>query len=161
MNLLRRFRAALALGLVWGIGWGLIAVAVGVLERVNRLLDNPSYLPQFLSGLLGAFLVAVTMGVVCGGIFSLFLAFKERNTQVRGLSQPVVAAGGAVAGALLYLLLVGIGFARGPEQLSFFSLLAGGSMFGVLGAASSAGTLAVARRAPALPTETERQELTS
>lgn len=154
-------RGALGLGLIWGLSWGVVAVAIAVLERAGHVADNPAWLPFFISGLITSFEVASILGILCGALFSLFLAMRPGEGRVQSLSRGVVALCGALAGAALYLAMISLGIMSLPAVGALSSALAGAAFFGVLGAASSAGTLSVARRAPGLPNETDSDLLSS
>jgi hypothetical protein len=154
---LRRIRGAIGMGLTWAMAWfgaGLILLlVVGV-----GAADVP--FPLFF-GLLG-FLAGVT--------FSGILGIVEGRRRFDQMSLPRFAVWGGVGGLLLSGIFVVV-VALGGETL-WGEILVLGPVFALAGAASAAGSLALARMAEdrALPdsgadpaeaglTEDERREL--
>jgi hypothetical protein len=133
----RRIRAAVGLGLTWGAAWfgaGLILLlVVGV-----GAADVP--FPLFF-GLLG-FLAGVT--------FSGVLGVFEGRRGLHQMSLPRFAGWGAVGGLVFSGIFVVV-VALGGETL-WGEILVLGPVFTLAGAASAAGSLALARMA-------ERREL--
>jgi len=126
---LRRMRAALGLGLIWALGWGLVGgfVMEAFVDPHGRIADM---WPQGL---------AMT-GFVGGVIFSIVLWMTEGRRRFDELSLPRVGVWGAIAGALLMLLGVSIGL-----RLPVAAVLLGPVT--LLSAASATGSLALARKA--------------
>ena len=154
---LRRIRGALGVGLAWAAAWfgaGLILLlVVGV-----GAADVPFPL---LFGLLG---------FLAGIIFSGVLSVIEGHRRLDEMSLPRFAGWGAVGGLLLSGIF-GLAVALGGEPL-WGELLVLGPVFALAGAASAAGSLALARMAgdrelpdpgadpaEARLTEAERREL--
>lgn len=132
----RRIRAAIVMGLTWGVAW----FGAGILlARV----------PGFYSDLPFALLFA-PLGFVTGVIFSGILVAIEGRRRFDRMSLPRFAAWGALSGLLLSgIFVLGAalrGEAFGREFLVFGPALA------VASAVCAAGSLAMARRA-------ERREL--
>ncbi|HEV8265723.1 MAG TPA: hypothetical protein VGQ06_12320 [Gemmatimonadales bacterium] len=129
---LRRIRGAIGMGLTWAAAWfgaGLILLlVVGV-----GAADVP--FPLFF-GLLG-FLAGVT--------FSGFLGVFEGRRGLEQMSLPRFATWGAVGGLVLSGIFV-VAAALGGETL-WGEILVLGPAFALAGAASAAGSLALARRA--------------
>ena len=122
---LRRIRAAMGIGLTWGAAWFAAGMALLVVVGPNAA-DVPFPLFFGLLGFLAGTTFAGILGVVAG---------RRRFDQ---MSLPGFAAWGALGGVLLSVV---VGFAAGAEFLVL------GSVFGVAGAISAAGTLALARSA--------------
>jgi hypothetical protein len=129
---LRRIRGAIGMGLTWAAAWfgaGLILLlGVGF-----GAADVP--FPLFF-GLLG-FLAGVTFSGVLGVI--------EGRRRLDQMSLPRFAGWGAVGGLLLSGILV-VAVALGGETL-WGEFLVLGPVFALAGAASAAGSLALARMA--------------
>lgn len=121
----RRIRAALGIGFTWALVW-LGAGMILLLVVGFGAADVP--FPLFF-GLLG---------FLAGATFSGVLAFAEGHRRFDQMSLPRFAGWGAVGGLLLSGLL-GVGL--GGDILVLAPVLA------VAGAASAAGSLALARRA--------------
>ena len=126
---LRRMRAALGLGLIWALGWGLVGgfVMEAFVDPHGRIADM---WPQGL---------AMT-GFLGGVIFSIVLWMTEGRRRFDELSLPRVGVWGAVAGALMMLVGIAIGL-----QLPVAAALLGPVT--LLSAASATGSLALARMA--------------
>lgn len=126
MRFLKRVRGAIVLGLIWGIGWGIIGG--GIMETIfdphGRIADIWPMIfaiPGFLGGVL----------------FSVVFAIGERNRRFDELSVRRFGTWGAVAGALLTVPATAL-LGLGPWISIPLTLL---------GAASAAGSLVLARRA--------------
>jgi hypothetical protein len=132
----RRIRAAIGMGLIWGVAW---SGAGALLARV----------PGFSSDLPFALLFA-PLGFVTGIIFSGFLVGIEGRRGFARTSLPRFAAWGATSGLLLSGIFVGGAALRGAALLSEFLVF--GPALAMAGAVCAAGSLALARRA-------ERREL--
>ena len=132
-NWFRRVRAALAMGLTWAVGWGVIGGTVmeGIVDRDGRFLDM---WPQALA----------IPGFLLGVLFSIVLLLAERRRRFDDLSLPRFAALGAVAGAVLGGLTLAAGVFPGVTPLLRAAFVIG--PLAVLSAASAAGTLVLARR---------------
>ena len=128
-NWLKRIRAALGLGVVWGLGWGLIGgfVMEAFIDPHGRIADM---WPQGLA----------FTGFFGGVIFSIVLGVIEGRRRFDQLSLPRVGALGGIAGALLVLLGVALGLNLWPAVV----LLGPVSL---LSAASATGSVALARMA--------------
>jgi hypothetical protein len=129
---LRRLRGAIGMGLTWAVAWfgaGLILLLI----VGTGAADVP--FPLFF-GFLG-FLAGVT--------FSAVLAALERRRRVDQMSLPRFAGWGAVGGLLLSGTFV-TAAALGGETL-WGEMLVLGPVFALAGAASAAGSLALARMA--------------
>ena len=127
----RRIRAAIGMGLTWGVAWfgaGLI------LARV----------PGFFSDLPFA-LIFAPLGFLSGIIFSGVLVAIEGRRGFDRLSLPRFAGWGAVSGLLLSGIFVVGAAVRGADVWAEFLLF--GPALAIASAGCSAGSLALARRA--------------
>ncbi|HEU4799361.1 MAG TPA: hypothetical protein VFS94_01890 [Gemmatimonadales bacterium] len=126
-NWLRRIRGAIGIGLAWAAAW--FAAGMLLLLVVGFGAADVPFPLGF--GLLG-FLAGVTFALVLG-------AMEGRRT-FEQMSLPRFAAWGAVGGVLFAGLFVVV-----AGMLEGFLFL--GPLFALSGAASAAGSLALARRA--------------
>jgi hypothetical protein len=129
---LRRIRAAMGMGLTWAVAWFGAGMALLLVVGFGAA-DVP--FPLFF-GLLG---------FLAGATFSGVLTIVERRRRFDQMSLPRFAGWGAVGGLLLSGLFV-VAAALGGESL-WGELLVLGPVFSLAGAASAAGSLALARRA--------------
>ena len=130
---LRRIRAAIGIGLAWAIAWFGAGLVLLLIVGVGAA-DVPFPL---LFGLLG---------FLAGATFSGVLAIVEGRHRFDRLSLPRFAAWGAVGGLLLSVMFVfAVAIAGDGTLLNDLVFL--GPLFAVAGAASAAGSLALARRA--------------
>jgi hypothetical protein len=134
----RRIRAAIGMGLTWGVAW---SGAGALLARM----------PGFYSDLPFALLFA-PLGFVTGIIFSGILVVIERRRRFDRVSLPRFAAWGALSGLLLSGIFAVAAALRGGTAWGEFLLF--GPPLTMASAVCAAGSLAMARRA-------ERRELRS
>lgn len=128
-KLLRRLRGAIGMGLTWAFAWfgaGLVLLLVVGPDAA----DVP-----FPLG-FGVF------GFVAGAVFSGVLAVVEGRRRFDQMSLPRFAGWGAVGGLVLSGIFAGIGALAG-ESVEILVLSA---VFGLAGAGSAAGSLALARK---------------
>ncbi len=137
---LQRLRGALGMGLTWAIGWAPIGAVLGA--ALHMLL------PGVPIGLGGAILLNATtfgvLGFLGGSVFAGVLRLTEGRRRFHELSLGRFTLWGAVGG-----LLLGGGAAVAGLWGGSYGLL-GAAMVGVatvLGGASAAGTLMLARQA--------------
>jgi hypothetical protein len=142
MNLIRRARAALTVGVLWGVVWGVGGAAFmawRVLFGAPRLVMPLRYLMRFtLSGGIAFGLC----GLATGTAFAIALSIAEQRRSAAGLSRWRATALGAAAGvaaASLFVVTVGA-----PFRL----LLVADLFMGSVGAFSAATTVFLAQRAP-------------
>jgi len=130
---LRRIRGAVGMGLTWAAAWfgfgaviGLVFFGVGV--NAELFADA---------------LVFAVIGFIGGTTFSGVLGLTEGRRRFDELSLPRFAAWGAAGGLLvtMLLLMLSTGAAYAPPTALILGVAA------LLGAASAAGSLALARRA--------------
>ena len=130
---LRPIRGALGIGLAWAVAWfgaGLVLLLVVGFGAA----DVP--FPLFF-GLLG-FLAGVTFSVVLGMV--------ERRRRFDQMSLPRFAGWGGVGGFVLAGLFVSA-VVLGGDRTFLNNLVFLGPLFAAAGAASAAGSLALARKA--------------
>ena len=130
---LRRVRAAVGMGVAWGIAW--FGAGMVLLLIVGPDAADVPFPLGF--GLLG---------FLAGALFSGILGLVERGRGFRQLSLPRFAGWGA-AGGLLFAVLFALtatltGAGALLDELVFLAPL-----FAAAGAASAGGALAIARRA--------------
>ena len=130
---LRRIRGAIGMGLTWGIAWfgaGLILLLIVGFGAA----DVPFPLGFGLLGFLAGVMFSVVLGIVEG---------RRRFDQ---MSLPRFATWGGVGGLLLSVIFV-LAVALAGDTTLLSNLVFLGPLFAVAGAASAAGSLALARMA--------------
>ena len=132
-RLLTRVRAALLMGVMWGVAWLPIGPLIGFIVDRDGSMDEPWILVGALPGFLG------------GVAFSVMLMIAERRRRFDGLSVGRVAAWGAMGGLVVGLAPFVLGD-RGGEPIPLWMLSIPASIC-LMGAASAAASLALARRA--------------
>lgn len=129
---LRRIRGAIGMGVTWAVGWFGLGAALGL-----------TVFGMDASGALINALASGGAGFVGGSVFSVVLSLTEGRRRFDELSLPRFAAWGAVGGAVVSALqMVVFTMVGGAPPLL---LLVGAQA--LIGAASAAGTLALARQA--------------
>lgn len=133
----RRFRGAIGLGLAWASGFFLVGVGVA-------LVGWDFGVDAFGNGLLWVAynsLVSAATGFISGATFSAFLSVVEGRRRFDEMTLPRFAMWGGIGGTLVAgVLSIVIGWGT-P------SMVANTAILGLLGAASAAGTLSLARSA--------------
>ena len=130
---LRRLRAALGMGLTWSLAWGFVG---GLIELALNVFPN---LPL---PFVDMWIQTLAMPGFLGGLaFSTFLRLGEGRRRFDELSILRFGAWGA-AGGLTVGALVAFGLGQGLPGEALLAILGTTS---ILGAASAAGTLALAR----------------
>ena len=130
---LRRIRAAVGMGLIWGVGWAIVGGAVmeGIVDPHGKILDM---WPQTLA----------IPGFLCGAVFSVLLGIAASGRRFDELSLPRFGALGAGTGLLLGVLAAATGPASLPLWLRAAVVIA---PLTILSAASATASLALARLA--------------
>lgn len=132
---LRRIRGAIGMGLTWAAAWfgaGMVMLFGFLLATGSTGADVPYPLG------FGAF------GFLAGVAFSGILGVVERRHRFDEMSLPRFAAWGAAGGLLLSVIFVlVVAIVEDPTFLRTLLIL--GPVFAVSGAASAAGSLALAR----------------
>ena len=150
-----RIRGALGMGVTWAVGWAPIGALFGAAMGI---------LPGF--GLIEASVMGATvfgaLGFVGGGLFSTVLLVTNGQRRFEELATPRFAAIGTVGGlALGALAVLSQQVLIGGMGLGLVESAVIVGVTGLLGTASAAGTLAIARRADDGPifTASEGQSL--
>ena len=134
---LRRIRGAVGLGLTWAAAWfGAFAIYWITPAVVGGTLSF-----GLVAGLLSVAVLMGGIGFVGGAIFSTVLGIAGRRSRFDELSLPRFAAWGALGG-LLVCLVATLVFGDPVEGVLWLATV--GTL---LGAGSSAGSLALARMA--------------
>lgn len=128
---LKRIRGAIGMGLTWAIAW--FGAGLALLLVVGPDAADVPFPIGF------AFL-----GFLSGVTFSGVLGVVEQRRRFDQFSLPRFAGWGAVGGLLLAGIFVLVGALLGDTTLDIVTL---GSVFGLAGAGSAAGSLAIARKA--------------
>ena len=124
---MRRIRAAVGVGVVWGVAW--LGVGLVLLLIVGfGAADVP--FPLFFGFL----------GFLAGATFSGLLGILGRRRRFGEMSLPRFAVWGALGGLVLSVI---VNFVAGPGG----DMLVVAPVFALAGAISAMGTLALARRA--------------
>ena len=137
----RRLRGLLGLAAIGAVAWEAL---LAILLVISPIITNS---PVPLRRLPQAVLAYGATGAACGILFGLVLMLMERKRAFGDLTTGRVALWGALGSMSLSLLFAAILGAPGRISMS----LIGVALFGVVGAVVSVGTLAIARKAPALP----------
>lgn len=143
----RRVRGALGMAVVWGAAWAAFGLLIGVASKILPFAFWDTFFTYF-----DAPLPALGMpGFIAGALFSAVLAIASRNRRFEELSLPRFTALGALGGLLVSLIpaaMVLVGMATLAEGLELWKVTAIVAVpCTLLGAASAAGTLAIAKRA--------------
>ena len=151
MRILRRLRGLLGLSLAWSAAWVVVGLVVYFIVEgaVSARAIRWGELPTIATRL-------AIVGALCGFSFGVLIAALDHRRTFRGLTFRRMAAWGALAGCVFPLMLVSTTtMTAGGEEAIVFSI------FGSLGMLTSVGTLALARRAPALETSAPRERLSA
>lgn len=146
---LRRIRGAVGMGISWALGWALAGIITGLASFIVPGILETGFFTRFDAPLpaLGV------PGFVAGALFSVVLGVAARRRRFADLSLPQFTAWGALGGLLLSLVpavLEVLNLATPAPGLNLWRLsLTIAPPFMVLGAASAAVTLSIARRAEA------------
>ena len=150
MGFLRRLRGLLGIAATWGITFSVIMTTLLVGRWAVGWFPRSAFGPrQVIIAAIEFFL----MGGLAGTLFSLFFARGERRKTLETLSMGRVALWGflgvGIPSAALTvgaMLVYGRGFVIAPLSIA---------LAGAIGSGMSVATIALARRAPALPERTE------
>ncbi|MDF1503294.1 hypothetical protein [Roseisolibacter sp. H3M3-2] len=140
----RLLRAAVGNGVLWGAGWGALALLAFPVLRLVGVVP-----PEI--GWLDALGMAIRIGFgggVVGAAFALFLRLAYRGRRVRDLGVGRFALVGAlVAGVFVPLVLQAINLLTGGELVAWREIDGDMVMAAVFGAVMSGGSLWLAQRA--------------
>lgn len=140
MSIVRRIRAASILGGMWAISWAI--VGVGLVTCVY-LFSRPRFvipLQYLRRSAIDVGLVFGAVGFVAGALFALGLSKAARSGTIDDMSVGRAVLWGGLAGATPVLAMALI------APISSTALLAGIVVGTVVGSASAAVTVSVARR---------------
>jgi hypothetical protein len=147
-NWVRRFRGTIGMGITWAVGWGLVGLLIGLGSIVTPFLPWEAFFNVFDAPLL----TLAIPGFFGGVLSSMVLGIAGRNRRFDELSLPWFVLVGAFGGLLLAIfpaVLVTVGLAtlnpNAPGLLALTGIL--GVPMALLGSASAAGTLVLARKA--------------
>jgi hypothetical protein len=133
LNWLRRAGRAILMGIMWAVLWSPIGPIIGFIVDRDGKMDEPWIA------------VGVYPGFFCGVFFCIALAIAERGRRFDDLAFRRIVGWGALAGVVTGLLPFVLGDPSGGRSFPLW-LLAVPLITGVLSAATSAGTLMLARR---------------
>ena len=143
MNVLRRLRGIFGLGIVWGLAWGLLGLALGTVMSLPGVLHLPP-LSQLVSRLAGTTVGWGIWGVASGVSFGAALMLAEGRRSLSELSTTRVGLWGAIGGLSMPILFTVAGLVSRPGALR---IIPGFALAGAtLGAASAMSMLWLARR---------------
>jgi hypothetical protein len=139
-GLLRRVRGAIGMGITWALGW----TPIGALAGATLAVVFGPGIPLFWAMKLNAVVFGV-LGLIGGTIFSTVLRLTEGRRTFDELTLPRFTLWGALGGVVLGGVTVALGLWGAGNLPGVAAMLTG--ITTVLGAASAAGTLAIARAA--------------
>jgi hypothetical protein len=150
-SLLRKLKAALGIGSIWGITAGTVGMVIGALSR----LPTGSFLSSALFFGATTGISALVLGVGFGGL----LALMEGRRTLHELTANRAAVWGFVAGAALALVgitavavLKGVGIAAGelgiPMGMQLTAVAVAAASYGTTTAGLAAATISLAKRSP-------------
>ena len=143
---LRRLKGVLGIGVIWsGVG----AAATSIVAFGAALVGQVAWIDVVGLGAAG-----MAVGLVLGSAFATALALLERRREFDELSTRRAAVWGGLVGAaapvgLALAVSPLVGWAPFLDSALLLSLVSGSFAYGGVCAALAAGTLALARRAPA------------
>ena len=151
MSLLRKVRALFKTALVWGAAWAPVGVVWGIASWLG--LGSAPWWSMPLVWVVPPAIMWGTWGFVNGAAFAALLAAGEARRPLDELSPARAALWGALGGgAMPLLVLTLLTLVTRPIGVLtpgwMVSLLGAGAISAALGAASAAGTVTLARRAP-------------
>jgi hypothetical protein len=148
----RRVRAFLGVMTTWGVVFS--AISLVSFTAMLLVTDIPRHILGF-HNLPAIVLRGFLAGALSGGLFAALLMGRERSNSVSTMSIRRVAAWGFLGAATLpFLTVAAVG---GFAILPLVTVLTSSLVSGTIGSAIAASTIAIARRAPELPSE--RREL--
>ena len=156
---MRRLRAVLVFAVLWALAWAPFGALVAYVRRPPwDLIGVPPPSGMMLDIITRGAISWAVFGAINGALFAGLLAFMERRRFVENLTLVRFSIWGALGSLLLPGVVVFTDILVSPSSGSFAILP--WVVVATLGAGCAAGTLLVARRAPALPSA-DRGSLTS
>jgi hypothetical protein len=147
MSMLRRLRGLAGLAIVGSVVWVSIGLTIIAIETTLR--------GQAVAWDMAPELAVV--GAAFGVVFGLVLSVMERRRAFEGLTIGRMALWGALGGLAIRAALIAFAFVHTDVAFAIVNF----ALYGIVGAVTSAGTLALARRAPALAPAESVKELGS
>jgi hypothetical protein len=145
MTVARRLKAAVLIGLIWAVAWGLIVSVAGTLIEVataSRPQIGGWTLSGILHGLEVPFVMGAVVGFLAGTAFAALVGTVGRRSSIETLTNRRVALWGGLGSALLIVVarlsLNGLGGGA-------TALLAIAGFFGMSGAVSAVLMLRAAK----------------
>ena len=140
MNLLRKLRGFLGVGITWGAAWG----AIGGLIGLGIMLVNPAG-SVFVNPVLGWALGIGAYGVISGFGFAALLSINDGEKLLGQLSLKRVAVWGVLGAAAVPLAFGAAGsFTAGTTLIDVLGAI---GVTGLLGGLSAPASVGIARRA--------------
>jgi hypothetical protein len=143
----RRARGVVGMALTWGVAWIPFSLAFGMVAA--QTWEIWTFDPRLINALVKEGFVA---GALNGAAFSIVLAAIERRRKFGELKPRRFAAYGVLAAGAIAAVLTGASILIAPGSILPEWLLLESALFVGLGAASAAGSLAIARRGLLLET---------
>ncbi len=146
--MLRQFRAALGIGLMWAVIWLPIGLALALYAasfppQPSDIISRPVSVPWFVT-------VWTAWGGISGTGFAIILGFTERRRSLSELSLSRIAAWGALGAMTVPTLLILVEILSTPLSLHFYDWrlpLVVLAVSATLGGVCGAVTLTLARHA--------------
>ncbi len=149
--LLRKLKAALGIGSIWGIAGGAVGTAFGGLSRIPT--------GSFLSSALVFGVGTGVAGLILGAGFGALLSVMEGRRTLDDLTANRAALWGFVVGAAVALVgtiavasLKGVGIAAGglgiPISVQLIAVAGAAVSYGAVTAGLAAATVSLAKRSP-------------
>jgi hypothetical protein len=145
--MLRRLRAIVGTAITWAVAWASLGLAFGVAAIARMVVLRQWTWRGVVTALVGGTLSAAIWGGIAGAAFAVVVALVERRRTIETLSVPRVALWGALGGALLPLVGLGVALVS-PGAIAFPAGLGVALGFSaVAGGLCAAGSVTLARRA--------------
>jgi hypothetical protein len=145
VRLSNRFRAVINTAVTWAAAWGIVGAAVGAAEAASLGLLSRFGVRFALTAAAEPALACSVAGALSGALFGcIFLLAERRRGGIEELRVARVATWGAI-GAMI--LPASVNILASADLLSANAVALTG-VFALLGGASGAATLLLARRAP-------------
>ena len=153
MNVIRVLRGVLGTAAAWSLAW--IPLTLASWSVTAALFGNAPPLEYWGPMVIGA----AIRGAISGAAFATVLAIAGRRRTFASLRLRDMALWGAVGGVVAPAVTLGAIAIMSSSAVPVLTIGLGLGFASALGAASAAGTLWVARRAPALAVPTATAQL--
>jgi hypothetical protein len=144
MSILRKLRGIVTTALTWAVVWAPLSLLPLAFAALSGIQLPPGSVGRVL-------IIQAVIGAINGGVFASVLAVAGRKKRFETLSLRWIAACGAVGGALFPLVVRAALFTSLEVPFPAMALAWDLVTNAALGAGFATLTLALARRAPALP----------